>query len=188
MLYFEALYQLLLYFFNMQEFNQTISNLQHDVNQLQYSDSARNIWSVPAAGLTFCGVLLNTYLFCKQRPQLEAKKQQDERDMDLVLDTLGIEKGKPIEPIYPYEKILACCSSKYKDIVNSKQTNNAIKPNKQDIKEIIRLKILEMQQEDGNTSIVAQDGKNINLTKRITRSNSFETRTKSHDLEMFNSR
>jgi hypothetical protein len=99
-----------------------------------------------------------------------------------------IEKNKPIEPIYPYEKILACCSTKYKDIVNSKQINNTIKPNKQDIKEIIRLKILEMQQEDSNTSIVAQDGKDINLKKRITRSNSFETRTKSHDLEMFNSR
>ncbi len=46
----------------------------------------------------------------------------------------------------------------------------------------------EMQQENSNTSIIAQDGKDVNLTKRITRSNSFETRTKSHDLEMFNSR
>ena len=46
------------------------------------------------------------------------------------------------------------------------QINNTIKPNKQDIKEIIRLKILEMQQEDSNTSIVAQDGKDINLKKR----------------------
>jgi len=112
----------------MQEFNQTISNLQENVSQLQSSDSARNIWSGPAAALTFGGLLLNIYLFCRQKPQLEAKKQQDERDMDLVLDTLGIEKSKPIEPIYPYEKILACCSSKYKNIVNSKQTNNATKP------------------------------------------------------------
>lgn len=172
----------------MQVFNQTISNLQENVSQLQSSDSARNIWSGPAAALTFGGLLLNIYLFCRQKPQLEAKKQQDERDMDLVLDTLGIEKSKPIEPIYPYEKILACCSAKYKNIVNSKQTNNATKPNKKDIKEIIKFKILEMQQENSNTSIIAQDGKDVNLTKRITRSNSFETRTKSHDLEMFNSR
>jgi len=61
-------------------------------------------------------------------------------------------------------------------------------PNQKDIKEIIKFKILEMQQENSNTSIIAQDGKDVNLTKRITRSNSFETRTKSHDLEMFNSR
>ena len=132
----------------MQEFNQTISNLQENVSQLQSSDSARNIWSGPAAALTFGGLLLNIYLFCRQKPQLEAKKQQDERDMDLVLETLGIEKSKPIEPIYPYERPLAYCFTKCKNIVNNKQANNSIKPNKQDIKEIIKLKILEMQQEE----------------------------------------
>ena len=172
----------------MQAFNQTISDLQHDVSQLQHSDSARNIWSGPAAALTFGGLLLNTYLFCRQRPQLEAKKQQDERDMDLVLDTLGIEKGNPIEPIYPYEKLLACCSTKYRDIVNNKQANNAIRPNRQDIKEIIKLKITEIQRENRNTVIIAQDDNDINLRQRTTRSSSFRIQNRSNDLEMFNRR
>jgi len=134
----------------MQDFNSTMLSLQQDVNQLHASDTARNIWSGPAAALTFGGLLLNTYLFCRQRPQLDAKKQQDERDMDLVLDTLGIEKNKPIEPIYPYEKILACCSSKYKNIVNDKIANNSIKPAKQDIKALIKLKLQEIENDNIN--------------------------------------
>lgn len=165
----------------MQDFNSTILSLQQDVNQLHASDTARNIWSGPAAALTFGGLLLNIYLFCRQRPQLDAKKQQDERDMDLVLDTLGIEKNKPIEPIYPYEKILACCSSKYKNIVNDKITNNSIKPQKQDIKALIKLKLQEINNSNHDASIIAQDSHDKPI-KRITRSNSLDLNSK--DLEM----